>query len=84
MNKFIVRKQEMSEKQLILALEASLCALEGVRHLEGMSQLRDSVEKYIEAEYKDKPMSAFLADQKKSVDLLAKNPQVFGYHPDFN
>jgi hypothetical protein len=68
----------MTESERILALEAALSACEGCVPCELTESLRNWIDKVIDHNPDMQDFGIFCDKQKRAVQLLAKNPQVFG------
>jgi hypothetical protein len=69
----------MTKLQRILALEAALCACEGVIAAELGNDLKHWLDSYLNVAFPDdKGFGCFLEAQQEAVNALAINPQVFG------
>ncbi len=74
----------MTELQIILALEAVLCAAEGKfagnqQIHDVFAQLEKITDKVIDRIYGDLPFDKILEAQKEAVQALVDNPVLFGH-----
>lgn len=67
----------MTARQRILALEAALCACEGISlPKKATTDLQEWINKELESESSD--FGDFLIEQREAVNALANSPEVFG------